>query len=131
MKKQIDVLIAHCQSCRTLCSVTFMVSTILCVHTLIIMGFRLLRLKRLVLNSLFFSVYFIDIGPSWFYSILFPFLMSAAITTTNSDGSGGKVWFDFRYSNSLWFLLTVLQNHAASSAFFIAPFTLIGPIEYF
>jgi len=66
----------------------------------------------------------------WFYSILFPFLMSAAITTTNSDGSGGKVWFDFRYSNSLWILLTVLQNHAASSAFFIVLFTLVGLIEY-
>ena len=63
MKKQINVLIARYQSYRTLCSVISTASIILCVHTLIIMGFRLLRLKRLVLSSLFFSVYFIDIGP--------------------------------------------------------------------
>ena len=38
--------------------------TTFCVHTLITMGFRPLRLKSLLLSSQLFSVYFIDIGPS-------------------------------------------------------------------
>ena len=38
--------------------------TTFCVHTLITMGFHLLRLKRLVLSSQLFSVYFIDIRPN-------------------------------------------------------------------
>ena len=71
MRKRIDVLIARYQSYRTLCSVISTASIILCVHTLIIMGFRPLLLKILQLSSQLFSVYFIDIGPILLpYSVL-------------------------------------------------------------
>ena len=46
--------------------------TTFCVRILITIGFRPLRLKRLLLSSQLFSVYFIDIGPvpfAFFFSI--------------------------------------------------------------
>jgi len=62
MGKRIDVLIAHYQSYRTLCSVTSMVSTIPCVHILITMNYHPLLLKLSLLSSPLFIVYFIDNG---------------------------------------------------------------------